>query len=163
MKNKIIIVNKEDNLIGTKKRGTLSKDDIYRVSALWITDSKSKILLARRHRNKKHHPRMWGPAVAGTVDEGETYQGNIIKEAQEELGLKNISPKLGPKLETKGEYHHFTQWYFLKIDKESNEFIIQKDEVEEIKWWDKEELLTELKRYPEKFLPKMKKYLELFH
>ena len=32
-------------------------------------------------------PEVWGPAVSGTNEEGETYDSNIIKEAQEEIGL----------------------------------------------------------------------------
>ncbi len=162
IKPKIIIVDKDDNIIGHKDRGTLKKEDIYRVSALWITNSSGKILLARRHCNKSHHPRRWGPAAAGTVDEGESYEKNIIKEAEEELGLKNIKPTPGPKRKTKGEYYHFTQWYTLITDKDINEFKIQEDEVEEIKWFLKEELLKELETRPENFLPKMKEYVKLF-
>jgi len=162
MEQRIIIVDENDKIIGYKERETLNKEDIYRVSALWITNSIGNILLARRHRNKSHHPRKWGPAVAGTVDEEENYEENIIKEAEEELGLKKINPKLGPKRETTGEYHHFTQWYTITLDKDISEFKIQENEVEEIKWWTKEELLKELNDRPEDFLPKMKQYLELF-
>ena len=161
-KPRIVIVDKNDKLIGYKKRGTLDKEDIYRVSALWITNSKNEILLARRHRDKKHHPNMWGPAVAGTVDEGESYEDNIIKEAEEELGLMGVKPTLGPKRETKDEFHHFTQWYTLVIDKDVSEFKIQEDEVEEVKWFKKEELIKSLNDSSEMFLPTMKEYVKIF-
>ncbi|GAF94063.1 unnamed protein product, partial [marine sediment metagenome] len=82
-KSKIIIVDDNDKIIGYKERDTLKREDIYRVSALWITNSHGEILLARRHHTKSHRPRKWGPAVAGTVDAGETYEDNIIKEAEE--------------------------------------------------------------------------------
>ncbi len=162
MKPKIIIVDKNDKIIGYKERGTLTKNDIYRVSALWITNSNGKILLAKRHHTKKHHPGKWGPAVAGTIDEGEDYEQNIIKEAEEELGLKNIIPRTGPKTETSGEFHHFTQWFTLKTDKNINDFKIQEDEVEEIKWFPADELKKQLNQHPEDFLPTMKKYFKLF-
>lgn len=162
IKQKIIIVDRNDNIIGYKDAEVLKKEDIYRVSALWVTNSNKEILLARRHRSKSHHPRKWGPAVAGTVDEGESYEENIIKEAEEELGLKNIKPIPGPKTKTEGKYHHFTQWYTLIIDKNISEFKIQKDEVEEIKWFSREELSKELETHPKEFLPRIKKYLELF-
>jgi isopentenyl-diphosphate delta-isomerase len=161
-KPKIIIVDKNDEIIGYKNRGTLNKEDIYRVSALWITNSYSDILLARRHHTKSHHPLKWGPAVAGTVDEGETYEENIIKESEEELGLKNIKPKLGPKTKTDEEYHHFTQFYVLSVDKNIDEFKIQKDEVEEIKWFSPEELRKQLQKHSEEFTPGMKNYVGLF-
>jgi len=113
MRAKIIIVDEKDNIIGYKDRDTLEEDDIYRVSALWVKNSKGEALLARRHRNKSHHPRKWGVAVSGTVEEGESYYENIIKETQEEIGLENITPKVGPKTKTDNEYYHFTQWYIL--------------------------------------------------
>ena len=56
-KPKIIVVDENDKIIGHKNRGTLKKEDIYRVSALWITNSRGEILLARRHHTKSHHPR----------------------------------------------------------------------------------------------------------
>jgi len=162
MKPRITIVNENDEIIGYKERGTLEREDIYRVSALWITNYKGEVLLSKRHRNKKHHPGRWGPAVAGTVDEGETYEDNIIKETEEEIGLKNIKLELGPKVRRTGEYEHFTQWFTITMDKEANEFKIQEDEVEEVKWFTKEELIKRLNVSPEEFLPSMKEYLELF-
>ena len=153
VKPKIIIVDENDNIIGHKERGTLTKNDIYRVSALWITNSKNQILLVRRHRNKTHHPRKWELAVAGTLDEGETYKDNIIKETEEEIG---------PKTKTDNKYHHFTQWYTLTLDIGVDEFIIQEDEVEELKWFNKEELEKNLENNNKHYLHKMKDYLNLF-
>ena len=163
MKKRIIIVDKEDNIIGYKERGTLSESDIYRVSALWINNFKGEILLAKRHHTKSHHPNKWGPAVAGTVEEGETYKENIIKEAKEELGLQEIQLTIGPKTETKREYRHFTQWFTLIIDKDINKFRIQESEVKEIKWFSLEELSIRLGEKPDDFLKKMKKYVKLFN
>jgi isopentenyldiphosphate isomerase len=160
--HKIIIVDENDKIIGYQNRGALKKEDIYRVAALWIVNSDGQILLARRHHTKSHHPRKWGPAVAGTVDEGETYEKNIIKEAEEELGLKNIKPELGPKTKTDNEYRHFTQWYVLNIDLDISQFRIQENEVEEIKWFSFEEFKKQFQEHPEEFLPTMKKYFELF-
>lgn len=162
MKPKITIVNEKDEVIGSNYRGSLAREDIYRVSALWITNSKGDILLAKRHHTKAHHPSRWGPAVAGTVEENETYEENIIKEAEEELGLKNLKPTIGPKIKTGDEYQHFTQWYILEIDTEIDQFQIQEDEVEKIKWFTQEELRKLLDEHPKKFLPSMKKYFKLF-
>ena len=160
-KPRIIIVNEKDEVIGYKERKTLEREDIYRVSALWITNSRNEILLAKRHYSKSHHPGKWGPAVAGTVENGETYESNIIKEAEEELGLKEVELKLGPKTRTDNEYHHFTQWFTLTIDNEINKFNIRPEEVEEIKWFSREELLSQLNSFPDNYLASMKKYLEL--
>lgn len=161
-KPKIIIVDENDKIIGTKDRDNRDNSHFYRVSALWITNSSNEILLARRHRNKTHDPRKWGPAVAGTVEENETYEDNIIKEAEEELGLKNIKPVLGAKVKIESGYPHFTQWYTLKLDKNIDGFQIQENEVEEIKWISPEELKKQLQENPDEFLPTMKKHFKLF-
>ena len=36
---KIVIVDENDDVIGHKERGAIMQDDIYRVAALWITNS----------------------------------------------------------------------------------------------------------------------------
>ena len=59
-------MDENDNIISYKDIDNLDKEDIYRVSALWITNSKREILLARRHHTKNHHPRKFGPAVSET-------------------------------------------------------------------------------------------------
>ena len=123
---RITIVNDQDEIIGYKKRGTLVQADIYRVAALWVTNSKGEILLAQRQLGKRHDPGKWGPAVAGTVDEGETYESNIIKETEEEIGLKDIKPTKSTKRHYTGEHNYFTQWYTLAVDKPAKDFIIKR-------------------------------------
>ncbi len=143
---KIIIVNKDDEIICSKEREILdNKKDICRVSALLIKNSKGQILLAKRAYTKKQNPGRWGPSVAGTVEEGESYKSNIIKEADEELGLKNIKPKTWIKNHTLGEkYQHFTQWFTLTLDKPLSYFR-PNEEVAEVRWYSKNEILNLIK------------------
>lgn len=162
MKPEIIIVDEKDRIIGFKDRNAIDEKDIYRVSALWITDSEGNILLAKRHRNKINNPGKWGPAVSGTVERDESYEQNIIKETEEELGLKNVFMKVGPKMEIEGNHRHFTQWYYLNSDMPTSKFDIQKEEVEEVKWFSREEMKEKLKSRPEEFIPKMEDYFEMF-
>jgi len=162
-KKKIIIVNDKDEIIGYKERGTLEPNDIYRVSGLWIQNSKGEILLAQRSFSKKHDPGKWGPAVAGTNDEGETYESNIIKEAEEEIGLKDCHfEKLYYRMNQR-EHTYFVQSFFVVVDKEIEDFTIQKEEVEQIKWFTYEELEKELKDSPDNFLKSVKEYIELHY
>jgi len=160
LKTQIIIVNDQDEIIGHKERGTLVKEDIYRVSALWITNSNGDILLAQRKFTKKHDPGKWGPAVAGTIDEGETYDSNIIKEAEEEIGLKDIQPKAGPKLRVTGEHNYFGQWYKLVVNKPAEDFLIQAEEVEQVKWFTRSELGQELREHPSTYLTGLDRVME---
>jgi len=161
-KEETIIVNKEDKIIGHKQRGSLNSSDIYRVSALWVQNSEGQILLAQRSFNKKNAPGKWGSAVAGTVERGETYESSIIKEAEEEIGLKNCFFQKSFYHFRDGENKHFTQWFFSLVDRKLEEFIIKKEEVEMIKWLTKEELLEEFKNNPDKFIPIIPECLNIF-
>jgi isopentenyldiphosphate isomerase len=161
-KENIVIVDEKDNIIGNAPYDSQKTGNIYRVTALWITNSRGEILLAKRHRNREHDPSKWGPAVSGTVEEGESYEQNIVKEAEEEIGLENISPKLGPKIKIEDKYNFFAQWFTSEIDRKIDEFKIQEDEVEELRWILKNELIQELKVNPENFTPGMQKCAKLF-
>ena len=67
----IIVVDEKYNIINLTPRNLVDEKGLrYRVSALWVTDSKGRILLAQRVLTKRHNPGKWGRAVAGTVEEG---------------------------------------------------------------------------------------------
>jgi isopentenyldiphosphate isomerase len=162
-KLKVIIVNESDEIIGYKFREEILNSDIYRVSGLWITNSKGQILLAQRSFSKTKNPGEWGPAVAGTIEEGETYDSNIYKEAQEEIGLENYSFEKSFKLRISNDYNYFAQWYVATVDKEISEFTKQDEEVEEIRWFEPEDLIEDIKQNPNKFLTNLLQYVEMFN
>jgi isopentenyldiphosphate isomerase len=155
----IPVVNEKDKIICYKDRKDIKQEDIYRVSALWVTNSKGEILLAKRALTKKNDPGKWGPAVAGTVEKGETYKQNIAKETYEELGLQNVEFRKGPKLRVYSNHNHFTQWYFLTLDRNIREFKIAEKEVEEIRWFSKNQIKKENKNI---FLNGMNYWIENF-
>ncbi|MBU4338594.1 NUDIX domain-containing protein [Patescibacteria group bacterium] len=163
MSSKIIIVDENDNIITYKEREKLDVKDIWRVSALWLTNSKGEILMARRALNKIHNPGKWGPAAAGTVEEGETYDFNIIKETEEEIGLKNIEFKKVKKIKTStGKFSYFCQWYLAETDQPLEKFKIQKSEVAEVKWFSKEEIKKRLRENPGEFIYSVNHWIGLF-
>ena len=155
----ITIVDEQDEVIEYKDRLSLNYEkDIYRVSALWVIDFDGNILLAQRSLSKKHHPGLFGPAVAGTVEQGETYRGNIIKEAEEELGLTNLDIIELDKEISKSKYTHFTTWFFTQIHKDT-EFILEDNEVAIVRWFSPSELKELMSNQPELFLESLiKKY-----
>ncbi len=157
---RVVIVNEKDEVIGYKERSKVTKENIYRVSALWLTNYDGKVLLAKRAKTKSHDPGKWGPAAAGTIEEDESYEENIAHEAAEEIGLTGYEFTKGPKYLNKDNHNHFTQWFFLKI-KEDYNFVLN-DEVEEVKWWDLEELSNTLEDNASEFLVKMPEYVNQF-
>lgn len=151
-KTQATVVNEQDEIIGYKPRSLVAPGEIYRVSALWITDSNGNILLAQRGLSEPNDPGIWGPAAAGTVEEGESYLQNIIKEAGEELGISDVTVSEGPKRRVSGKHNYFCQWYTAVIAKPAKDFVIQKEELEQVRWFTREELAKELREHPDKYL-----------
>jgi isopentenyldiphosphate isomerase len=123
-----------------------------------------EILMAKRSANKPkdNHPNKWTLAVAGTVEEGETYEDNMAKEIEEELGVK-IDTTEGKKFfrDTSGR-RFFVQSFLATVDLEEKDFTIQKDEVAEVRWLAKDEILEKMESEPDFFVPKFDQLLREF-
>lgn len=162
MNRNTIIVDENDEIIWLWSRTEIdAKNSWYRISALWITNSKWEILLAQRALTKKHAPGARWPAVGWTNEEGETYLSNIIKEAKEELGLKITEKMLTiwPKFKHLWTYNRFTQRFLLTIDKPINEFTIQPEEVIAIRRINPQNLIQEFTTSPQNFVENFQKIL----
>lgn len=151
---RITVVNERDDVLGYKDSKDRDPRDIIRVSGLWLRNSKGEILIAQRALDKTHDAGKWGPAAAGTVEEGETYLSNTIKEAREELGValneKQLVP--GAHLFRETSHRYFAQHYIAKIDMPLEDFKIQKKEVENLRWIGVEELASWIAEKPQDFI-----------
>ncbi|MES2224087.1 MAG: NUDIX hydrolase [Patescibacteria group bacterium] len=159
----VIIVNEKDEIIGYRPRNERLPSEIGRVSGLVILNSKNEMLIAQRVMSKKTDPGKWGPAVAGTVEEGETYESNIIKEAEEEIGLiiseSDIKFVSHEYRETSHKY--FSTTFLVVVDKSIEAFKKQDNEVAEIRWVNIEELRTWYKDSPSDFIPTFGRYINI--
>ena len=155
--SRVIIVDDKDIEIGLKTYAELKYEYIYRVTALWLTDLENEYcLLTQRKMTKKNDPGKWMMAVSGTVEERETYESNIVKETEEEIGLKGI--EIEPKNKAfvdDGLHKFFVQYFVASVYKNNTKIIIQEDEVEQYRWILIEDLIKWLKEKPEDFVPSM--------
>lgn len=159
----IPIVDKNDNILYYKDRSEVDyKNELFRTSSLWISNNKGEILLAQRKFDKKIDPGKWGEAVGGTVEKSDSYFDTIIREAQEELGLTNISitPDVKQFFQTK-TYSCFVQWYKAVIDKDISEFVIQQEEIERVVWMAVDKFKQDLTINPDKYVSCLQKCVEL--
>lgn len=99
--------------------------------------------------------------MAGTVEEGETYASNVLKEAAEELGLTAIRPREGPKVLTRTQWTYFCQWFTLTLDRPAEAFHLQADEVAAVRWVARTALEAEFAAHPERFLRGLPRWLAL--
>ena len=106
--------------------------------SVFILNSNKEILLQKRSVLKRFSPGKWG-LCAGHVSYDETLEDAALREIKEEIGLDigvgDLNP-IGDKLVLlydKGA--HITYHYYIKVDKSADDFIIQKEELSEVKWF----------------------------
>ncbi|HEU0085703.1 MAG TPA: NUDIX domain-containing protein [Candidatus Paceibacterota bacterium] len=158
---KIPIVNKSDEIVRYKERYETTTDDIRRIIILHVFNENDEVLLAKRCSQKIIDPDKWGPSVAGTVEEGYDYDSTVIKEAEEEIGLKNIKPIFITKLFYEvSNAKRFAAVYYYHINSKENEIVLQEEEVAEVKWIGFEELDKWFTAKPEEFVPSFSRAIE---
>lgn len=161
MKADIILVDRDDNEIGTKDRAEITSSDHFRVAALWLTDQNGNILIAQRKLDKLNDPGKWGPAAAGTIEINETYESNIYKEAAEELGLEGTEFQIGPHQFVTDIRNFHCQWFTGVVDHEYP-FVLQPEEVEAVAWISPQDLKHDLANRPEKYVNSIATSIKLF-
>jgi len=153
------VVDENDVVIGMKERDALAPGDICRVSALWLANSHGEVLIARRALEKKSGPGLWSCAAAGVVDGEETYEENMIRETQEEIGLTLLPEELTPGVKVRRS-RIFLQWYFATKDVAITDLSLQKEEVMDARWISVPELQAWIERAPDEFV---ESYIEFFN
>lgn len=115
-------------------RGTELNSDEYNLGVeIWIT-SRNKLLLAQR-ANKMENPYMW-ESQGGLVLANETSKDAAIRETKEEIGLTIKDPKF---LKTYIYKNQFVDVYTCDVDINISDLVKQKEEVNEVKFVDKDE------------------------
>ncbi len=154
---RIPIVNEQDEIIGHKERTDRYIEELVRATGLWVTDKDGNVLLAQRSLNRRYGPGLWGPAAGGVVEEGETPETCMLREAEEEIGLRGLKIKPGPKIRLDDCFA-----YFFTVTVESDyKYKKQNEEVGQLKWFSEKEINELLKEKPEIFLNDFKKFMEL--
>jgi isopentenyldiphosphate isomerase len=160
-KYRIVIVDDQNKVIGAKPRDEVDYDqDIYRSTGIWITNSDGQILIAQRKLTKEKDPGKWGPAAAGTVDEGETYESNARKELSEEIGLRDVELTVGPQHFVTVPRRQFVQWFVGQADVTLDQLTLQPEEVEAAQWIEPAQLVADVQSNPDKYVGSMAIALE---
>lgn len=138
---------------------TIEREEAHRIGAwhrtasIWIVrkvDNKYQVLLQKRSANKDSYPGKYDTSSAGHIDAGDEPLESAIRELGEELGIKS-KPEDFKFLGTfKNCYEHvfhgnmfrnnevaFAHLYLKPVKIEN--LILQKEEVESVKWFDLEE------------------------
>ena len=138
----------------TASREECHKKGLYHKAVVVIvlsTDNK-KVLLQKRSANKKLWPNLWDITAGGHVLSGELGYEAVIRETKEEIGINIKKEELEfigtTTSETiKGDIinRHFNEYFIVHKDIDINDIILQEEEVQDIKWFEKEEVVRRIK------------------
>lgn len=125
----------------------------HRISHVWLVrryKDRLQILLQKRSDNKDSYPGCYDISSAGHIPAGVDFIPSALRELREELGCEARPEELvycgQRRFEVRKEFHGRPFWdnqvsniYLLWKDSEPENFILQKEEVSEVRWFDFED------------------------
>ena len=153
MEEKIDVLNELGESTGkVETRDECHKKGLWhRAVYAFIIDQKGNVLLQKRSANKKMWPNMWDVTVGGHVDSNEFGRQALIREVKEELGIDikddDIKYLIGSTSINKKENiidKHYNECYLITKEIDISEIDLQKEEVSEVKYFTKREILERI-------------------
>ena len=135
-------VDEEGKILGQISRSAAHAGNgekfLHPVVHLHVLSSKGEIYLQKRAKNKRVQPGMWDTSVGGHVDPGESIEQALLREAAEELGIRDfiIQHFARYKWETDIE----AELVFSFVTRYDGPFQIQAAEIEEGRFWSIKEI-----------------------
>lgn len=128
----------------TITRGDVFKPGEYHIVAhVIIFDEEGRMLIQKRSRDKDDYPSYWAFSVGGSALSGENSYETVIRETKEEIGLDlyDVSPR---PFFTLNFCDGFDDYFFAKVKGgiDTSALTLQKEEVEEVKMADFEEVMN---------------------
>ena len=137
------IVDENNKLTGqVEERWVAYNKGLWRRTvSCWIMNEKGEVLLQKRTANKLRNPNKWAK-TGGQVDSGETVEEAIFREVKEELGIE--IPKKQIKVidihKSDDKNKRFSYNFIFIVNYKINDYILQKEEVADVKYVNIEEI-----------------------
>ena len=131
------IVDENNKLTGqTEERWVAYEKGLWRRTvSCWIMNEKGEVLLQKRTANKIRNPNKWAK-TGGQVEAKETVEEAIYREVKEELGIE--IPKEQIKVvdihKSDNKSRRFAYNFIFVVNYKINDYILQKEEVAEVKY-----------------------------
>lgn len=140
---------------GEYTNNVASRDECHK-KGLWhkavvvfiISNDNKRVLLQQRSANKKLWPNLWDITAGGHVLTGELGYQSVIRETKEEIGIdlsKNdlefIGATTSENIKNEIINRHFNEYFIAHNDIDLKDITLQEEEVQDIKWFDKEDII----------------------
>ena len=148
-------------------RGTAHREGIlHRTTHLWILRRRNEItevLLQKRSQNKDSFPGCYDISSAGHMPAGVDWLPSALRELEEELGIKSVSPDdlilCGQRHIVHDDVFHgipykdrqISNIYCIWLDVEPEDLTLQEEEVEEVIWMPLEECIKKVESFDPTF------------
>ena len=128
------------------------------VAVLWIINEEGEVLLAQRAHHKAQDPGVWGPAVTGKLEAGESFDDALVRETQEEIALKTTDYTPHSLLQKEfnhpdGELRTFGIYYTIFPKDKTNLIHVDTNEVAGITWFSVEAVKQKMQASPQELVP----------
>ena len=125
----------------------------HKAVVVFIISSDNKfVLLQQRSSSKRLWPNLWDITAGGHVLAGELGYHAVIRETQEELGvqlkaadLEFIGATTSENIKDDIINRHYNEYYIAHKDIQIKDITLQEEEVQNIKWFDVEEIVKKMK------------------
>lgn len=131
------LYDNNNKLTGEKcVKGEHIPDDKYiKVVTLFLYNNNDQILLQKRSKEKGGKYGL----ISGHPKTGETSTQGMVKEVKEEMGI-DINDKEIELFHTEKTKHQLYDFFYMKKDLDISNSVLQKEEVDDIKWFSMEEV-----------------------
>jgi isopentenyldiphosphate isomerase/intracellular septation protein A len=139
------VVDEEGRVIGKAPRSVCHDGKskfLHPVVHLLLFNKNRKLFLQLRSKRKDIQPGKWDTSVGGHVVPGETIEKALMRETQEETGLKNIQPQFLHKYIWESDAERELVFSFISVSDEIPEIDIS--ETDEGRFWSMDEISDNL-------------------
>jgi len=138
------LVDEQGRIVGQAPRSQVHNGSklLHPVVHLHVLNPGKNLLLQKRPMSKQIQPGKWDTAVGGHISAGETLEKALQKEAFEEIGMVGFSAKLIKVYRWESEVEAELVYLFTTFDYKNVK--VQSAEVEEIRFWTKNQIESRL-------------------
>jgi len=154
---KLIVVDKEDNILGYKTKMECHEGEgiLHRAFSIFIFNDENQLLIQKRSDSKQLWPQYWSNSCCSHPRKGETVEEASYRRLKEELGIETPLKFLF-KFQYTAPYKNVgseNEMCSVLVGRSNHSIAPNKNEIEEWKYVEREELDNDMEENPADYTP----------